>query len=352
MTRIRRPYRIAIKVTLIVVVAVVFVRPIAKNFVKAVDDLHDVHVGLLIVAIALQAVALFAYSNVTHAALGPNAPLSIWRVVRIQLSTRAFGGIVPGGAAAGPALGYRLLTRSGVSGREAGFALGAAGMVSAVMLNIILWVGLVISIPLRGVHQLYLAAALVGLVTIALAASVVLALIRGNRRVERPVRRVVRLFRGDEEAATAVLRDLGSRLQTLTRDGPMLRRVAGWAMANWVVDAASLWFFVRAFHGSVQIDALFVTYGIANILAAIPISPSGIGIVEWGYITSLHGFGLAVSTATLGVTAYRFGHVLLPLPIGGLVYLSLRHGPWSIDRDRSQGTPSNDAAFVQGAGAE
>lgn len=335
MAHISRPVRIAIKLALFAAVVVVFVRPIASNFLDAWEDLQDVHIVLLLVALALQGVSLFAYSSVTHAALGGHhAPLSIWRVVRIQLSTRAFGGIVPGGGAAGPALGYRLLTRSGVAGREAGFALGAAGTVSAVVLNVLLWVGLLISIPIRGVHALYLAAAAVGLVTIGLAILVVTALIAGDHRIDRPILWLARLLRRNEGTATSVLRDLGQRLHALTRDRPLLRRVAGWALANWTIDAISLWFFVRAFDGSIQIDALFVAYGIANILAAIPISPSGIGIVEWAYITTLHGFGLAVSTATLGVTAYRFGHVLLPLPIGGIVYLTLRFGPWSIERSR------------------
>ena len=335
MPHLNRSTRLGLKLALFVVVVIVFVRPIAKNFVKAFDDLHDVHVVLLGVALALQAVSLFAYASVTHAALGGrDSPVSIWRVVRIQMSTRAFGGIVPAGAAAGPALGYRLLTRSGVPGREAGFALGAAGTVSAVILNLILWIGLLISIPIRGFHALYLAAALVGLVTIALAAVVVSALIAGDHRIERPILWLVRLLRRNEDTARSVLGDLGERLHTLTRNRPMLRRVAGWALANWIVDAISLWFFMRAFGGSIQIDALLVAYGIGNILAAVPISPSGIGIVEWAYITALHWFGLAMSTATLGVTAYRFGHVLLPLPFGGLVYLTLRYGPWSIDRSR------------------
>ena len=97
MRRLNRPTRIALKLLLFAVVVVVFVRPIARNFVTALDDLHDVHIVLLVVALALQAVALFAYARVTYAALGGrDAPVSIWRVVRIQLSTRAFGGIVPG----------------------------------------------------------------------------------------------------------------------------------------------------------------------------------------------------------------------------------------------------------------
>ena len=350
---LRRPIRFALKLTLLAVVAIVFVRPVARDFIGAVRDLHDFDVWSLVLAIALQGVALFAYSNVTHAALGgADAPLSIWRVMRIQLATRAFGGVVPAGGAAGPALGYRLMTRSGVPGRQAGFALGAAGMVSAVVLNLILWVGLVISIPISGVNRLSVLAAIVGLATIAIVTVITRALIRGDHRIERPVLWLARLLRRNEDNTRSVLGDLGLRLQAMARDRAMVRRVAGWALANWAVDAVSLWVFVRAFGGSVQIDALLVSYGIGNILAAIPISPSGIGIVEWGYITALHGFGLATSIATLGVTAYRFGHVFLPLPLGGLVYLSLRYGPWSIRRGGSQPTPSIDGGVVQGAGAE
>ena len=337
MSRLRPPVRAALKLILLAVVLVVFVRPIASNFRKALHDLRDVHVYLLVGGVLLQGFALIAYTNVTRAALGPiGRQLSVWHVLRIQMSTRALGGVVPGGAAAGPALGFRLLTQSGVPGRDAGFALGAAGMVSSVMLNVLLWIGLLVSIPMRGVHRLYLAAAVLGLVTIALFGLVVIGLIRGDHRIDRPILRLARLFRRNEATAAAVLRDLGIRLRMLTRDGPMLRRVAGWALLNWTIDAASLWVFVRAFGGTVQVDTLFVAFGIANILAAIPISPSGIGIVEWAYITTLVGFGMPLSIATLGVAAYRFGKVLLPLPIGGLLYLSLRFGPWSIERSRDR----------------
>ena len=62
---------------------------------------------------------------------------------------------MPGGSAAGSALGYRLMTLSGVRRPDAGFALATAGLGSAVVLNLILWVGLIVSIPIRGVNPLY-----------------------------------------------------------------------------------------------------------------------------------------------------------------------------------------------------
>ena len=60
---------------------------------------------------------------------------------------------------------------------------------------------------------------------------------------------------------------------------------------NWLLDAASLWVFVRAFGGALDIDALLVAFGLANIFAVIPITPGGLGIVEGVYIPTLIGFG-------------------------------------------------------------
>ena len=78
------------------------------------------------------------------------------------MSTKALANIVPGGSAAGSALGYRLLTLSGVAGPDAGFALATAGLGSAVVLNLIFWIALLVSIPLRGVNPLYVTAAIAG----------------------------------------------------------------------------------------------------------------------------------------------------------------------------------------------
>ena len=73
---------------------------------------------------------------------------------RIQMSTKALSNIVPGGSAAGSALGYRLMTLSGINGPDAGFALATAGIGSAVVLNLIFWFALMVSIPIRGVNPL------------------------------------------------------------------------------------------------------------------------------------------------------------------------------------------------------
>ena len=128
------------------------------------------------------------------------------------------------------------------------------------------------------------------------------------------------------------MRHIGGRIEELISDRALLGRVAGWAAANWLLDAAALWVFLRAYGGSLSIDGLIVAFGLANIAAVVPITPGGLGIVEGVYIPTLIGFGLPRVTASLGVASYRFAQLFFPILLGGLLYLSLRVGPWRIER--------------------
>jgi uncharacterized protein (TIRG00374 family) len=292
-----------------------------------------VYAPLLVLGLALELAALFAYSLMTKAALGEGgAHLSNWRVFRIQMSTKALSSIVPGGSAAGSALGYRLFTLSGVPGPDAGFALATAGLGSAVVLNLIFFLGLVVSIPLRGVNPTYATAAIVGVIVMVVAAFLVFGLIEGQGRAERAVRWVARKLRMDDARMGQAVRHLSSRMEDMLTDRKQLGRVIGWAAANWLLDAAALWVFLRAFGGSVAIDGLLVAFGLANIVAVIPITPGGLGFVEGTYVPLLVGFGLDRATATIGVLSYRVAQLWFPIVLGGILYVTLRFGPWSIER--------------------
>jgi hypothetical protein len=100
-------------------------------------------------------------------------------------------------------------------------------------------------------------------------------------------------------------------------------------------DAASLWVFLRAFGETLDIDALLVAFGLANLLAAIPLTPGGLGYVDGAYVFTLVGFGVPQRVARVGVATYRFAQFFFPILLGALAYLSLRVGPWRIEkRDR------------------
>jgi uncharacterized protein (TIRG00374 family) len=334
--RSAHPVRKAVVRTLKIIAVVVVVYFIFLNIPglrNAMDQLKDVYAPLLALGLALELAGLFAYSLMTKAALGEGGShLSNWRVFRIQMSTKALSSIVPGGSAAGSALGYRLLTLSGVPGPDAGFALATAGLGSAVVLNLIFFLGLVVSIPLRGVNPTYATAAIVGVIVMVVVAFIVFGLMEGQGRAERVVRWVARKLRQDDARVGQAVRHLSARLEDMLSDRKQLGRVIGWAAANWFLDAAALWVFLRAFGGSVAVDGLLVAFGLANIIAVIPITPGGLGFVEGTYVPLLVGFGLDRASATIGVLSYRVAQLWFPIVLGGILYLSLRFGPWSIER--------------------
>ena len=108
--------------------------------------------------------------------------------------------------------------------------------------------------------------------------------------------------------------------------------MAGWAAANWLLDVAALWVFLRAFGPAPDVDALIVAFGLVNVLAVIPLLPGGLGTIDIGLPLALAGFGVSRATAVLGVGTYRLAQFFFPIILGGVMYTSLRVGPWSIER--------------------
>ncbi len=329
----RRHFRLTLKLLAFLAVLYFFVVPLIPGFRGAWNDLKRVEPALLVLGLLLELVALYCYAPLTKAALGdPGESLTRANLFRIQMSTRALSSIVPGGSAASSALGYRLMTLSGVAGPDAGFALATVGLGSAVVLNMILWVGLIVSIPIRGVNAIYAVVALIGVLVMGLAGVLIFGLMEGQKRSEQVIRWAARKIRIDDDKAAVVLARAAERLEQLISDRRLLGRVAFWAALNWLFDAAALWVFLRAFGFSMEVDALIIAFGVANLLAAIPITPGGLGYVDTGYVGMLKGFGATLQTATLGIAAYRFAQYFFPILLGGVMYLSLRVGPWSIER--------------------
>ncbi len=127
----------------------------------------------------------------------------------------------------------------------------------------------------------------------------------------------------DADRTTALVERLADRFAALMRDRSLTRRAIGWAAANWLLDAASLWVFVAAFSHFISPVDLLMAYGLANILAAIPITPGGLGVVEFVLVSMITGFGPTAGQALSAVLAYRAVNFWLPIPFGGLAYASL-----------------------------
>jgi len=322
--RLRREVKWTITAVVLVLVVEFLVLPRLGGLGPALHRISNINIAYVIAGLILEAAALAAYAQLTHTVLSPGAPAR-WRLLRIDLSSLALSHVVPGGTAPGVGLSYRLLSQSGVRAADAGFALAMQGVGSAVVLNVLFWLALIVSLFTNGFHPLYTYAAAAGTLLMGSFAAVIVALTKGRRRSIEVVRQWadhVPFLNGDR-LAEGVQR-VADRLKDLAGQKELLRQAVLWAAANWLFDAACLFVFVIALHSYISPINLLVAYGLANILAVIPITPGGLGIIEGILIPALHGFGVPLYVAGPAVLGYRVVNFWLPIPVGGVSYLSLR----------------------------
>ncbi|HRW37500.1 MAG: flippase-like domain-containing protein [Acidimicrobiales bacterium] len=325
------PRRAVQRTIYIVVGAFVFYYLVIPTLIRSSDSatlLTEVNPLLVALAVGLEIGALACYTILTRVTLPEEPRLSLFTIFRIQLATRSVTNLVPGGSAAGGTLGYRLLTDAGVAPTAAGFSLATVGLGSAVVLNLILWISLLISIPLNGLRPAYVTAAIVGVLLLAFAAGLVYLLLEGRDRAERVLRAIARRIPFvEEDTAASFVHQMADRIQELAQQPELVRRGVLWATANWLLDAAALWVFLRAFGHSMNPINLIVAFGVTGVLAAIPITPGGLGVVETALPALLVTFGAPVGAAGAAVLSWRLVQFWMPIPLGGIAYASLKLGP-------------------------
>lgn len=304
---------------------------------RSLEVLGRVDPTFIGIGVVVQIGAMLAQAELTRSVLRTHHRPGFGDMVRIELASTAVSHTVPGGTAAGTALGYQLLTAGGVPGADAGFAVSVRGLGSTLVLNVLLWLALMISIPTTGFNPLYTTAAVLAVLLVGLFAAIVFMLMRHRPRAERALYRIVSAVPFlDEDRAPEVVRQLAERLRELGQDRRVLLRVVGWSAIYWLGQAVALWVFLAAFGHSADPISLMVAFGVANVVGVIPITPRGLGVLEATLIPLLVGFGAGRSEATLGTLAWRLVGFWAPIPAGGIAYLSLRAVPAATGAEQRQ----------------
>ena len=145
----RREVRLSVGTVLVFLFVFYVALPLLASHRSQVGASTHINVAYLALGVLLESAALVAYTQLTHSVLptaarpgsGCSASTSPpWPSAMCR----------PGGTAPGAALGYRLLTQSGVTGADTGFALGTQGIGSAVVLNVLFWCSLVAFLVTHG----------------------------------------------------------------------------------------------------------------------------------------------------------------------------------------------------------
>jgi uncharacterized protein (TIRG00374 family) len=327
------------KLLIVALIVEYLVVPQVAGTRKALNLLGGVHPAWLLLGVLLEFLALVAYSVMTRYILPSDSDPGLWTIFRIQVTTLSVSHCVPAGSAAGTSLGYRLLTNAGSRGGDAGLAMSLQAAGSAVILNVIFWIALIVSIPLSGFSPLDLTAGLIGLLLVGIFTTMVVFLRRGESWAHSAIERVGRRIPFvDVAAAQRSFTHLVERFGELETDRSALVKATVWGTLNWLLDAASLFVFVGAFGHWPNPEGLILAFSISRVLAVLPITPGGLGVVEATLTSTLVGFGTPRGIAILGVIGYRLVEFWLPIPVGGLTYLSLQFEPGQTPLSRREGT--------------
>ncbi len=253
-----------------------------------------------------------------------------WFVIATaQMAGNAVSKVVPGGAAAGGATQFKMLTDGGVSAARVGAGLTTASLISTGALFALPLLSLPAALLGRTVPTELASAALLGAAVFVigfLAGWVVYtregALRAAGRGIQWARNRLLR-----KRAPVTGLPDLLVRERDVIRD----TLEEGWwkallfALGNWLFDYLALLAALAAVGSRPRASLVLLAYCASMVLAMIPITPGGLGFVEAGLTGLLIVAGVNGGQAALAVLAYRLVAYWLPLPVGGVAaYLHRR----------------------------
>jgi uncharacterized protein (TIRG00374 family) len=264
-------------VALLLALALIIEYLVLPELVLASKDLNllgRVNTDWLVAGLLLEVLSLLCYAFLARVLLRPEERPSLSRLFRIDLSAAAVAHVIPAGTLGSAGIGYRLFTAEGISGNDAVVMMATKGLGSTVVLNVLLRISLVVSIPLAGFHLIYGTVAILGAVVLGTIGGLVFGVTHeaeGASRLLRAIGSRIPGLKGDR-LERAIL-DASASLRAIGRDREVLVWSLTWASLNWLLDAASLWCFVAAFGRFVNPVELFAAYGIANVAGALPITP-------------------------------------------------------------------------------
>ena len=246
----------------------------------------------------------------------------LFLIATTQLASNAASRVIPGGAATGGVVQYRMLTRGGLEAPTVATGLTAASVVITAVLFAMPLFALPVILGGAPVPQSLSRAAWLGLGVFFVLGAGTAALIATDRplaalgRLLERVRNSGRRRRGRPETHS-----LPDRLR---RERDLLLRTLGsrwWeallaATGKWGLDYLALLTALAAVGAAPRPSLVMLAYVSGAILGMIPITPGGLGFVEAGLTGMLVLAGVSTGDASLAVLAYRLVSYWLPLLAG------------------------------------
>jgi uncharacterized protein (TIRG00374 family) len=286
------------------------------DFVSAWDQLRSADVRWVAAAIAAEGLSLLTFAWLQQRVLrlgGARIPLP--GLAAVTLANDAIANTVPGEPAVSSAYRYRYYRRRGASGASAGWTIFTILIAQAIGMSLVLLIGVVVALA-SSTSAKGAGAAVVGLVIVAGAGAVLIRRDLVLRLVSAGVRGVRRLT-GHPRGS------IGARIEATLirmREIPLGRRQAAWVVAIatvvWGCDFLCLLCSFRAVHAAIPWDGVLLAYGVAQVVASLPLIPGGLGIVEGSLAVVLVAYGAGRVPAVAAALAFRLVNFWLAIAVG------------------------------------
>jgi uncharacterized protein (TIRG00374 family) len=269
-----------------------------------------------------------------------------WFMLRLTVTGYGAAHVLPGSGAAAATLTYGALRRKGFDAERVGLALAAVSVLVYGVLAALFAGSLLYMLLGRDLDPASMAA---GALFLVLTLVVVLCTYVAYQRptlaknvAGRGARFAGRLLgkgglrRKTEAWSVRLVSRLGEEFRAARRQ--LIRRsaetpnLAALALGYWGFDVLCLIVMFAALGVAADPLVLLVAYGVATAIAAIPLTPGGIGIFETTMLSTLALLGVG-SEAAIPILGYRLFNFWLPIPLAAVFYPTLRPA----GRDRGLG---------------
>ena len=257
-----------------------------------------------------------------------------------QLISNASSRAIPGGAATGGAVQFRMLSAGGAKASEAAGALAASSVLTLLVLLIIPAVAGLVAVLNASIEGSLAWAVVLGPLMFSVLALLIFAVVRLDRPLLLLGRWVDKVFSaGAGLLNKSWLKDqrrlVNERNRLVSVLGKRWKVAVAAAAGKWFFDFLGLLFIIRAAGASPNFSLVLLAYAGASVLAMVPITPGGFGLVEVGLQQMLIKAGLQQDDASLSVLVYRIVSFWFPLAVGFVAWIIHRYFK-SVDSQRGQ----------------
>ena len=315
---IRRALRSGLMLSL-AVVALYLMQDQLRDLLSSSPRLRTIRPGWFGVMLGLELASFVCLWWLTRLVL----PQVSWLVASTsQLVSNAVSRVIPGGAATGGAVYYRMLVSTGVEPAKAGGALAVSSILTTAALVAIPAVAGALALLGAPIPENLLPAAMAGgvmFVALVAVGATAVAFTRPLALTEAAIGRLVALL------GRLVGRDWTVEPGSVVAERDRLVSVVGnrWpatiaaSAGKWAFDYLTLIAALYSVGADPRLSLVLLAYAGAQVLGMIPLTPGGVGFVEVGLYSLLVISGISAQDASLATIAYRLVSWWVPI-VGGL----------------------------------